>query len=833
MHRIFLPLYRYFHKHRTALYLLLAGSFLLFLAFGLRLRFEEDIVKLLPRSSTDSELAFSDIGLKDKVFIQITSADPANPLDPVTLGGYMDEYCEALLQRDSATHYITGILHNLDMGTMLGAMDYGFEHLPCFIDTSLYAAFEAALEPEAVEAAMQRNLELLEADETGEASQLVTMDPLGLRDILLNELMPGDGGSVGGYTIEDGHFFCPDKTVALAFLSPGFNSMDSHAGTQFYRLMHRERKVFEAAHPEARVLAHGTPLSSVSNASTIKGDLLMTVGLSLLVILVILLLSFHSWTFIWQQIVPILYGAAFALAYMYWIKGFMSLMALGLGAIVLGVAISYCLHVLIHHYFVGDVEQMLREESTPVTLGCITTVGAFLGLLFTESDLLRDFGLFATFALIGNTFFALFFLPHFMTPEQVRFKRYKGFHAIDRINDIPWDRNRWILAGLGVVVLAGVLLSHRVKFDSDLRNLDYDNSLLTASQELYSAKNASGHMDLYFAAYDEDLDQALEYNTLLQQRLDSLAEAGYVKGYSPLSFLLFRSERDQQVRIDAWKRFWTPERKTQAWREIAAAARHSGLEAALFNPFEALVDADYEPGNLFEAEVFPEELVSNYLERQESGRYLVFTSVAFRPEDTDIVSDALVAGPNTLVLEPFYYCRDMVEIVHDDFNTTQWISSLLVLLVLLIAFRNIVTAFVAFLPMFLSWYVLQGLMALLGLEFNLINIVISTFIFGIGVDYSIFVMEGLLKEARTGEREMLASHKVAIVFSALVLAIVVLSLIFARHPAIHSIGIITLIGMAVTILLTYSLEPFLFRRFLKWGWYRRSIKALEQEGMPS
>ena len=833
MHRIFLPLYRYFHKHRTALYLLLAGSFLLFLAFGLRLRFEEDIVKLLPRSSTDSELAFSDIGLKDKVFIQITSADPANPLDPVTLGGYMDEYCEALLQRDSATHYITGILHNLDMGTMLGAMDYGFEHLPCFIDTSLYAAFEAALEPEAVEAAMQRNLELLEADETGETSQLVTMDPLGLRDILLNELMPGDGGSVGGYTIEDGHFFCPDKTVALAFLSPGFNSMDSHAGTQFYRLMHRERKVFEAAHPEARVLAHGTPLSSVSNASTIKGDLLMTVGLSLLVILVILLLSFHSWTFIWQQIVPILYGAAFALACMYWIKGFMSLMALGLGAIVLGVAISYCLHVLIHHYFVGDVEQMLREESMPVTLGCITTVGAFLGLLFTESDLLRDFGLFATFALIGNTFFALFFLPHFMTPEQVRFKRYKGFHAIDRINDIPWDRNRWILAGLGVVVLAGVLLSHRVKFDSDLRNLDYDNSLLTASQELYSAKNASGHMDLYFAAYDEDLDQALEYNTLLQQRLDSLAEAGYVKGYSPLSFLLFRSERDQQVRIDAWKRFWTPERKTQAWREIAAAARHSGLEAALFNPFEALVDADYEPGNLFEAEVFPEELVSNYLERQESGRYLVFTSVAFRPEDTDIVSDALVAGPNTLVLEPFYYCRDMVEIVHDDFNTTQWISSLLVLLVLLIAFRNIVTAFVAFLPMFLSWYVLQGLMALLGLEFNLINIVISTFIFGIGVDYSIFVMEGLLKEARTGEREMLASHKVAIVFSALVLAIVVLSLIFARHPAIHSIGIITLIGMAVTILLTYSLEPFLFRRFLKWGWYRRSIKALEQEGMPS
>ena len=53
----------------------------------------------------------------------------------------------------------------------------------------------------------------------------------------------------------------------------------------------------------------------------------------------------------------------------------------------------------------------------------------------------------------------------------------------------------------------------------------------------------------------------------------------------------------------------------------------------------------------------------------------------------------------------------------------------------------------------------------------------------------------------------------------------VLSLIFARHPAIRSIGIITLIGMAITILLTYSLEPFIFRQLLKWDRYRKSIRA--------
>jgi predicted RND superfamily exporter protein len=181
-----------------------------------------------------------------------------------------------------------------------------------------------------------------------------------------------------------------------------------------------------------------------------------------------------------------------------------------------------------------------------------------------------------------------------------------------------------------------------------------------------------------------------------------------------------------------------------------------------------------------------------------------------------------------LVLEPFFYCRDMVEIIHDDFKTTLWISSVFVFIVLLLSFMNIWIALLAFFPMFVSWYVMQGYMAIFGLEFNLINIVISTFIFGIGVDYSIFVMEGLLTEARHGETKMLEYHKVAIFFSALVLCIVTFSLIFARHPAIHSIGLITLIGMASTILITYSLQPFLFRLLVKIPFFRRGFRIPEQ-----
>ena len=54
--------------------------------------------------------------------------------------------------------------------------------------------------------------------------------------------------------------------------------------------------------------------------------------------------------------------------------------------------------------YVADAEQVLRAQSKPVCLGCITTIGAFAGLLFTKSELLSDFGLFASLVLLGTTF---------------------------------------------------------------------------------------------------------------------------------------------------------------------------------------------------------------------------------------------------------------------------------------------------------------------------------------------------------------------------------------------------------------------------------------------
>lgn len=249
----------------------------------------------------------------------------------------------------------------------------------------------------------------------------------------------------------------------------------------------------------------------------------------------------------------------------------------------------------------------------------------------------------------------------------------------------------------------------------------------------------------------------------------------------------------------------------------------------MFEPFYAMLEGDYTAESLYDAGVIPESLSSNFIEKSSDGKYLVFNAVQIDPQDKQRVDDEIAVLPDALVVDPFYYTNDMVQLIRDDFNVVLWISSLFVLLVLLVAFRNILVALLAFLPMFLSWYVVQGIMAIFGLQFNLINIVISTFIFGIGVDYSIFVMEGLLDKVRKSSSNLLEYHKVAIFFSAFVLFVVVFSLLFATHPAIHSIGLSTLIGMASTILITYTLQPFLFRQMLKSKWLRKGLGIKEKK----
>ena len=827
MTELCIHIYRYFRRHRMVFWTVMAGLFLFCGYFASRIHLEEDLNKLFPVSRNEdgsTKLAFANLRIKDKTFLLFEGAEG-------TPAGRIAEVCDAFVDSLEAKNAARGedgrltddIFYRLSDDLLPDVVDYLSAHFPAYIDTALYARMDSLLTVDRMERQMLRNRRDLTGDFGQLFPELIQMDPMGLRNLLAEQMKPLSEGGTGGYRIIDGHFFVPDSTVCVAFLTPRFSSTNTGQGSALFDALNELTEEFAAVSPDVRVSYHGTPASGYYNASQIKRDLMVTVGGSLLLVLVFLSLSFRRWDTVPLLLLPVLFGTLFGLAAMYFLKGEFSLLALGIGAVVLGVAMSYVLHVLTHYKYLGHVEQMLRDQVKPVCLGCLTTIGSFMGLIFIDTALLQDFGLFAAFAITGTTAFSLVFLPQLLRPE-TKPQNHRAFAVADRINAYPFHRKKWLLAAIGAVTLV-CLVSYLLcgtRFDADMHNLGYKAPLTTHSENLLRSKTYTADKQKYFAATGKSMEEAIAHLAVLSHKLDSLKQEGLVKSYTH-SEKIFIPLKTQQERIDAWKRYWTDERLSLVRRLIDETAPEAGLRPEAFRPFFDCATADYEPDALYEADIIPQGYLSTLMEQSYGGEYLCFTSVrcandTVRGKTSDYyrICEAIASVPHLLVLDTYYYTTDTLITMNEDFNVLQWVSMLFVFVVLLFSFRfNWKHTLIGFLPILLSWLIVLGAMVLFDMTFNLINIIISTFIFGIGVDYSIFVMNGLIG----GEENtrLLGYHKTAILFSAFILIATVGSMLLASHPAIRSVGFCTLVGLVSAVVLSYVVQPAIYYRLGRKG----------------
>ena len=787
----------------------MAALFVFFGYFATRIHLEEDINKLMPSSKNEdgtTKLAFADLKIKDKVFVTfewIGEGETQKATEQLT--SVCDAFVDSLLAQDKDS-VIGDVFYRLDEDLLPDAIDYMTAHLPAYIDTAAYARFDTLLTREHFERQMQQNRE----DLTGEFGELfpelIQMDPMGMRGVLAEQLK--SIMSAGSYQTVDDHFFVPDSTVCLAFITPRFSSTNTGQGSAMFQMMNQQIDQFTQAHPDVRISYHGTPASGFYNSTQIKHDLTTTIAGALLLVLLFLLFCFRRWDTIPLLLLPVVFGTLFGLAMMYWLKGEFSLLALGIGGVVLGVAMSYVLHVLTHHRYVSDTDHLLQDQVKPVLLGCITTIGSFAGLIFVNTDLLRDFGLFAAFAILGTTLFSLAYLPQMLKEKGADFPAF-----IENINNYPFDRKKPLIAVVLIVTIVsiGAYLIGGTHFDADMHNLGYEAEITEHSENLLRDKTYTGDKTKYFASQGRTMEEAIANFAQLDRKLDSLQRIGLVKSYTHTNQLLVPLNI-QQARIDAWHRYWNQERQATVRRLISETATKAGLNAEAFNTFFEAANADYETAPLYEAGIIPEGYLSTLTEQSYGDDYLVFTSVrcqndSVRSSDSDYIRicDAISSDPHLLVLDTYYYTTDTLLQMSRDFDTLQWLSMAFVFVVLLLSFNgNIKHTLLGFAPILLSWLIVLGVMNLFGVQFNLISIIISTFIFGIGVDYSIFVMNGLIQGN-------LQYHKTAVLLSAIILIVTVSSMLLAQHPAIRSVGFSTLVGLLAAVILSYVLQPAVWR----------------------
>ena len=810
MTQFFIGLYDYFERHKILFYLSLISCVLLMGFFALQVRFEENITQFFPdtKDSQNTIKVFDNLKIKDKIIIMLSSADTCHRVEPDSLIEAAGQLQQTLTEKAGGT-LIKGIFAQVDQSLIGGATDFVYEHLPLFLTDTDYQRFDSLLTEKGIQATMQKNYTNLLSPAGIALRSYILRDPLGLGSEALKHLQ--DFQLEANYEIYDEHIFSKDGSTLLMFITPVFSTGSTGKNDELIKILEEELQHIQGESPAIRAEYFGGPSVGVYNARQIKKDTILTSSLALLIIIVFISLVFKRKRSIPLIITPVLFGGLFALFLIFFIKGSISAIAVGAGSAVMGIALSYSIHMLAHQNHVSTVQQLIKEIAYPLTVGSFTTIGAFMGLIFTSSDLLRDFGLFASLALVGTTLFCLIYLPHFLK-GQADVKQGCILRIIEKINAYSYEKNKWLVGGILLITVICLFTSQKVGFNNDMMSLNYEPQHLKQSEEKLMQLFDSDEKTVLFVSVGKDMNQATETYAMTNQKLLALKDQGLIKDYASASQFLI-SPQEQQLRLKKWKDYWTDEKQQQIREQLETAAAEYRFRPGSFDPFYQWLNQPFGEYHYTAQEDDLSGKLLNEWQTSADSITMLISQIRISDQNKETVYQHFSKDQDVVIFDRSYFANKWVSAINDDFYLILYISSFLIFFALWFSYGRIELTLMSFLPMLVSWVIILGLMGILGIEFNIINIILSTFIFGIGDDFSIFIMDGLQNKYRTGQK-VLNSHKTAIFFSAFTTVVGMGALVFAKHPALQSISLISILGMIAVVLVAYTIQPLIFRFFI-------------------
>ncbi|MBE9504604.1 MAG: MMPL family transporter, partial [Proteobacteria bacterium] len=134
------------------------------------------------------------------------------------------------------------------------------------------------------------------------------------------------------------------------------------------------------------------------------------------------------------------------------------------------------------------------------------------------------------------------------------------------------------------------------------------------------------------------------------------------------------------------------------------------------------------------------------------------------------------------------------KLIYSELKRFGGLAILLVTLIIIAYQRETRSFFTLLLPLILSLVWTFGMLGLFGIKLNIMNSVIVIFIFGLVIDYAIFLHDSWKRAVSSDDRHLSVTSG-AIIISALTTLCGLGSLLFAKHPALHAIGSTAFIGI--------------------------------------
>ncbi|WP_425076530.1 MMPL family transporter [Psychroserpens sp. S379A] len=780
-------------------------ALLISLLFGAsRIEFEEDISKLIPQTETslEAQKVLKQVNFADKIIVNIQRKENGSIAD---LTQYATQFIDSVSTTSEA--FIKDIQGQVADDDITKTLDFVYQNLPLFLNEKDYQSIERKLHKDSIQALTNANYKTLVSPSGFIAKEHILKDPLGLSFIALKKLETLSFGN--DFTLHNGFVLSKDKNNVLLFISPKFASSETDKNAVFADALYKLQKQLNHSFKDTVSAEYfGGVLVAVANAKQIKKDIQLTVGIAISILLLILVLFYKKLSVPIILFVPTALGALLAISILVLIRGKISAISLGIGSVLLGVTLDYALHILTHIRSNSELKTLYKEITKPILMSSLTTALAFLCLLFLQSQALQDLGIFAAISVLSASVFALIIIPQVYKTKVTTSTRNT---YIDRVASHPLHKNKWSLIALTVLLVISLFTYNKVTFNKDLAKLNFEPKALIEAQERLNALTNFSSKSVYLAAYGKTEEEALKVNDAMFPLLEGLEKQDKIIKFSSIGALV-QSQTLQNENITTWNRFWSSEKKQALKDNLIESGNTLGFKSSTFQPFYSFLNSEFSPLNVSDYKGLNTISTEDFITTKNQFTTIT-TLVKVQDENVEYLIENFKDFKHTVVIDRKHMNETFLGNLKHDFNRLVLYSSIVVLLLLLLFYRSVSLTLVTAIPIALTWLMTIGIMGLLGVTFNIFNIIISTFIFGLGIDYCIFITNGLLHKYKTGEN-VLPTYKTSIILSVITTILGVGVLIFAKHPALHSISLVSIIGILSALLISFSIQPLLFKLFI-------------------
>lgn len=563
-------------------------------------------------------------------------------------------------------------------------------------------------------------------------------------------------------------------------------------------------------HPSIEYVYKGSFQNSASQVKIIMQDLKSTASFSIFGVLLLITLYFRQILGSLFITLPLLMSLAWTFGVTYLAIGSLNMITVGLFAILFGLGIDFGIHIFARYREARrrgtDIEEALTETvvhtGSALTTTAVTTSVAFYSLLLTDFKGFSEFGFIVGTGILFSLVAMIAICPAFIVLAE-RFR----LISLQR-KEIPAHllrKGRYPMP-VATLFLGAVATAYSIYHINSLE-FEYDFSKLKPAAETStnsaslpeSLKEGRSPAIVLTESYEEAMAVIKRVEEIKAANGDSSTILNVKSVYSVLP-------KDQDVKLATLDKIRTLLDRKEGLLSDDERAEIDSLRPYLEVKKLTLYDLPVDLTNEFKSkdgEILNFVAINSSVQLKDGLNAIRFAEEIIRIE--------VPSGITYLASSSHVIIAEMLKVMLNDSTLAVILTLTVVTLVLLIDLRSLVDTFLVLTPLLAALAWVTGFMYVFDIKLNLYNMVAFPTIIGMGIDNGVHIFHRYRETGPGSLRLVLRTTGMALLATSLTTMVGFSGLVPAIHPALSSIGVLSLVGLGSCFIASVTLLPALLQ----------------------